>query len=117
MYKYRDLIVWQRAMELAQRVYQVTQRFPKEELYGLVSQMRRAAVSVPSNVAEGQGRLHKPEFRQFLGQARGSLLELETQAELAHRLGYLTLEEKVTVEQKSEEICRMLSALISKLET
>ncbi len=65
-HKYRDLIVWQKAIELAEQVYQLTQSFPKEELYGLVSQIRRAAVSVPSNVAEGEGRLHKAEFRQFL---------------------------------------------------
>ena len=116
-YKYRDLIVWQKAVALAQEVYRSTQRFPKAEVYGLTSQMRRAAVSVPSNVAEGQGRLNRGEFRQFLGQARGSLLELDTQTELASRLGFLSQPEAEAVEQKGQEVLRMLNALISKLET
>lgn len=116
-YKYRDLVVWQKSIDLAQEIYRVTQEFPKAEIYGLTSQMRRAAVSVPSNVAEGQGRLNKGEFRQFLGQARGSLLELETQTELAHRLGFLSAAATSGVEQKVQEILRMLNALILKLET
>lgn len=116
-HSYRELIVWQKAMILAEQVYHLTQAFPKEELYGLVSQMRRAAVSVPSNIAEGQGRLHQAEFRQFLGLARGSLLELETQAELAVRLNYLAEAGRRELEQQSQEVLRMLNALISKLET
>jgi four helix bundle protein len=72
---YRDLIAWQRAMDLVEAIYKATRRFPKDELYGLTSQLRRAAVSVPSNIAEGQGRLTSGEFKQFLGHARGSLLE------------------------------------------
>jgi four helix bundle protein len=85
---YRDLIAWQRAMDLVEAIYKATRRFPKDELYGLTSQLRRAAVSVPSNIAEGQGRLTSGEFKQFLGHARGSLLETEAQILLAGRLQY-----------------------------
>ena len=76
---YRDLVAWNKAMELVTEIYRVTKQFPKEELFGLMSQLRRAAVSIPSNIAEGKGRLSKGEFRQFLGNARGSLAEVETQ--------------------------------------
>lgn len=83
---FRDLIVWQRSIELAALIYRLTGVFPKEEMYGLTSQIRRSAVSVPSNIAEGQGRLSKGEFRQFLGIARGSNNELQTQLEIARTL-------------------------------
>ena len=86
---YKDLILWQKAIELATWIYGLTAQFPKEEIYGLVSQMRRAAVSVPSNIAEGQSRQHKTEFRQFLYIAKGSLSELETQLTIASNLGYV----------------------------
>jgi four helix bundle protein len=79
-HSYRDLIAWQKSMDLVESTYRLTRTFPREEVYGLVSQMRCAAVSVPSNIAEGQGRMSCGEFRQFLGHARGSLLELETQS-------------------------------------
>jgi four helix bundle protein len=82
-HKYQDLIVWQKAKALAVEVYRVTESLPRNEIYGLTSQLRRAAVSVPSNIAEGQGRLTKGEFAHFLGQARGSLFELETQFVIA----------------------------------
>ena len=85
---FRDLVVWQRAMQLTVAVYRLTQGFPREEVYGLTSQIRRSAVSVPSNIAEGQGRLGTGEFRQFLGVARGSNCELLTQLEIAQSLGY-----------------------------
>jgi four helix bundle protein len=88
---YRDLQVWQRAVELAVRVYRVTQEFPKSEQYGLTSQMRRAAVSVASNIAEGQNRSNK-EFGRYLEMALGSLAELETQIEIALRINYLSEE-------------------------
>jgi four helix bundle protein len=114
---FRDLIVWQKAMDLVEDIYRLTSGFPREEVYGLTSQMRRAAVSIPSNVAEGQGRLKPGEFRQFLGQARGSLLELSTQTELARRLGFLQAQNQAALEVKAQEVLRMLSALISKLET
>jgi four helix bundle protein len=115
--KYRDLIVWQKAMSLAEAIYRVTSGFPREEQYGLMSQMRRAAVSVPSNIAEGQGRLSPREFRQFLGQARGSLLELQTQVELAARLHFLNQSEWANLLAQAEEVLRLLNGLISKLET
>jgi four helix bundle protein len=86
---YKDLIVWQRAIDLVEKIYQITRRFPHEELYGLVSQLRRAAVSIASNIAEGQGRMSPGEFRQFVGHARGSALEVETQLIIAARLGFV----------------------------
>src|SRR5271157_3525036 len=86
---YRELIAWQKAKSLALDVYRCTRRFPKDEIYGLSSQMRRAAVSVPSNIAEGKGRYSPKEFVQFLYRARGSLLELETQLSIACDLGHI----------------------------
>ena len=87
---HRDLIAWQKAMDLVVLIYQAIAAFPRHELYGLANQIRRAAASIPANIAEGQGRRSKPEFCQFLGNARGSLLELDTHVELALRLKYLT---------------------------
>jgi four helix bundle protein len=84
---HKDLIVWQRAMELVLHVYRCIKTFPREETYGLVSQMRRAAVSIPSNIAEGKGRYSRKELTHFLLNARGSLPELETQMEIARALG------------------------------
>ena len=86
---YRQLIAWQKGMHFVAEVYRVTRTFPKEEMYGVTSQLRRAAVSIPSNIAEGQGRQTTGEFRQILGHARGSLLETETQILLSERLEYL----------------------------
>jgi|SRR5579864_6976075 len=86
---YKDLVAWQKSMDLVTATYRTTASFPKDELFGLTSQIRRAALSIPSNVAEGQGRLSEKEFRYFLGQARGSLMEVETQAQIAENLGYL----------------------------
>jgi len=85
---YKDLVAWQKAMDLVTATYRVSARFPKDEVFGLTSQLRRAAVSIPSNIAEGQGRLSTKEFRYFLGQARGSLMEVETQLQIAKNLGY-----------------------------
>jgi four helix bundle protein len=87
---YRDLVAWQEAMNLVTAVYQISACFPKQEIYGLTSQLRRAAVSVPSNIAEGQGRRGTAEFRHFLRQASGSLMELETQMMIAERLHYVS---------------------------
>src|SRR5512141_1943536 len=86
---YRDLIAWQKAIALVTEIYRSTHHFPDHERFGLTSQLRRVAVSVPSNVAEGQGRQSTGEFKQFLGHARGSLLEVETQVFIAENLGYL----------------------------
>jgi four helix bundle protein len=86
---YRDLVVWKKSMSLVLDIYRNTQAFPKVETYGLVSQLRRAAVSVPSNIADGQARLSTIEFKQSLGHARGSLMEVETYILMARELGYL----------------------------
>src|ERR1700734_3016527 len=85
---FRDLAVWKRAMQLTVCVYRLSQGFPREEVYGLTSQIRRSGVSIPSNIAEGQGRTNLGEFRQFLGIARGSNCELQTQLEIARTLGF-----------------------------
>ena len=110
---YRDLIVWQKAVSLVTEVYRATQVFPKEERFGLTSQIRRAAISVPSNIAEGQGRLTRGEFRQFLGHAKGSLLELETQLIIAQNLGYLDGSEPLL--DKTAEVARLLNGLLNSL--
>jgi len=111
---YRDLIVWQKAMKLCADTYQATAAFPEAERFGLVSQMRRAAVSIPSNVAEGHGRLSTNEYRQFLGIARGSLKELETQILIASDLGYLG-DAADACSGLADEVGRMLSTLIAAL--
>ncbi len=108
---YRDLLTWQKAMDLAKGVYRLTRKLPKEETYGLVSQMRRAAVSVPSNIAEGHARNTPGEFAQFLGQARGSLAELETQLLLAGELFLAADAELELTLAQAEEVSRMLNGL------
>jgi four helix bundle protein len=90
---FRDLRVWQQSMDLTMRIYQTTRSYPKEETYGLASQMRRAAVSVPSNIAEGNSREHLKEYLNHLSMAQGSLAEIETQTELARRLNYIPQDE------------------------
>ena len=112
---HRDLIVWRKAMDLVVPVYKATENFPKHELYGLTSQIRRAASSVPANIAEGQGRRSKTEFRQFLGNARGSLLELDTHLELALRLDYLTATQYDRIHGALEEVGRILNGLLRSL--
>jgi four helix bundle protein len=110
---YKDLVVWQKAMDLVTSTYRATQKFPKDEVFGLTSQARRAAVSIPSNIAESQGRLSEKEFRHFLGQARGSLLELETQLQVAENLGYLEQQEIKVVMESCAEVGRVLNGLIA----
>ena len=112
---FRDLIVWRRAKELTVATYKVTEKFPGHERFGLTSQMRRAAVSVPSNVAEGQGRATPGEFRIFLGHARGSLLELETQIEIATDLGFLAKDDSAALLERCREVSYLLNRLISSL--
>jgi len=110
---HRDLIAWQKAMDLVTEIYGVTQVFPKEERYGLTSQLRRAAVSVPSNLAEGYSRNSRNEFHHFVGQARGSLAEVETQIEIALNLGYVEDEICSRLLSNVTEIGRLLTGLRS----
>lgn len=112
---YRDLIVWQKAMELAEEIYALSRTFPKQELYGLTNQIRRAAVSVPSNIAEGQARQGVAEFKHFLSIAQGSLAEVETQLLLAIRFQYLTPAQAAPALALREEISKMLTSLRAKL--
>lgn len=112
---YRDLIAWQKAIELADAVYRATSRFPAQEVYGLTSQIRRSAVSVPSNIAEGQAKLTSGEFMAFLSHARGSLAELETQLILAGRLGYMNGAIAGDLECKAAEVGRLMNGLIASL--
>ncbi len=109
---YRDLIVWQKAMELAKETYLVTKTFPKEEIYGLTSQIRRCAISIPSNIAEGRGRGGDKEFVRFLQISLGSVYELQTQLDLSLELGYISnIDDLLNL---SIEIEKMINTLISK---
>jgi four helix bundle protein len=112
---YRDLIAWQKAMPMVSNLYRLTQGFPREEVYGLTAQMRRAAVSVPSNIAEGQGRRTKGEFVQFLGHALGSLLELETQVMIASDLQYVEFSVADQFLNETAEVSRIINGLIASL--
>lgn len=110
---YLELDVWREAVALALAVYRSTRSFPREEAYGLTSQMRRAAVSIPSNIAEGKGRFSPKELLQFLFRARGSLLELNTQVLIAHELGYLSKQDFDGLNVLSERVGKLLNGLIS----
>jgi four helix bundle protein len=112
---HRDLIVWQKGMDLVVLIYQATAAFPKHELYALVSQLRRAAASIPANIAEGQGRRSKAEFCQFLGNARGSLLELDTHLELSLRLKYLTPSQHERIHKDVVEVGKLTNGLLRSL--
>jgi four helix bundle protein len=112
---YRELLVWQKAKALAVHTYKATADFPRCETYGITSQIRRASVSVASNIAEGQGRLTSGEFRHFLGQARGSLLEAETQMAIALDLGFLEKNAYDALEQESYQVLGLLDRLLSSL--
>lgn len=114
---FRDLIVWQKAMELARQVYFLAHRLPTEERYGLSDQMRRAAVSIPSNIAEGQARDSRKEFLNFLSIAKGSNAELGTQLELCVTLGYLPAEAASPVAALSVEVGRILATLSTRLKS
>jgi len=109
---YRDLKAWQAAMEMVPEVYRLTRGFPREELYGLASQLRRAAVSIASNIAEGEGRSSDKELLYFLSNAKGSLFEVETQIMIAGRLGYLSHLQAEELLSKTAEIGRLLNGLI-----
>ena len=112
---HRDLIVWQKSMDLVVLVYKATEGFPRHELYGLTSQMRRSAVSIPSNIAEGQGRATPGEFRQFLCHARGSLYELRTQWKIAERLGFINAGAYRDLISRTDEVGKLLHGLLRSL--
>ena len=109
---FRDLVVWQKAMALATDVYRVTERFPRTETYGLTNQLRRASVAVPSDIAEGKGRLSKREFIQMLARARGSLFEVVTQLEIGKNLQYVSAADFGRVSEECAEVGRLLNGLI-----
>lgn len=115
MNSYKELIVWQKSVDLSVMIYQITEGFPKSELYGLTSQIRRCGVSIPSNIAEGQRRGHRTEYIQFLRIAFGSGAELETQILIAFKIGYLNEKQFNQINELLQEIMKMLNSLISKL--
>ena len=112
---HKKLNVWSDAVDLAQQIYKVTERFPSNEQFGLTSQVRRAAVSIPSNIAEGAARQTKKEFLNFLHIAKGSLSELDTQLEIVRRLEYLDQARWEALDERLERIDRMLSGLVRSL--
>ena len=112
---YKDLTVWKRAIELSLAIYRLTADFPVEERYGISSQLRRAGVSIASNIAEGYGRGTRKDYKQFLAIARGSTLEVQTQLIIANELGYCELQQMKMTVGLSEEVSKMLYALIRKL--
>ena len=114
---YEQLIVWQKAMDLTVEIYRLTKTLPKEELYAISNQMRRAAVSIPSNIAEGQSRNSPKEFTQFLNIAKGSNAELFTQLLICERVGYMSSSHLAPIKELSREIGRMLSTLIYRIES
>ncbi len=112
---FRDLAVWQKSIQMAVTVYRLTKGFPKDETYGLSSQMKRAAVSIPSNIAEGHGRLNTPEYRQFLGVARGSNFELQTQLEIARKLEIGESKLLNETEGLSHEVGKMIYGILERI--
>ncbi len=112
---YRDLRVWQKGLILAKEIYILTSHFPKSEIYGLSSQMRRAAVSVSANIAEGRARQYRNEYRQFVFHSLGSLAELDTMRIVAFELGYLSIEKSISLEGMIVDLQKMLSGLAASL--
>jgi four helix bundle protein len=112
---YRELLVWQRAIQMVVNVYKLTRQFPREEQFGLTSQLRRAAISVASNIAEGHGRGSTGKYRQFLGMARGSNFEVQTQLVIAHELGYGDVALLTLSEGQSNEIGKMIHGILGRL--
>ena len=109
---YQDLLVWQKSIDLAEAIYTVTKNYPKEEMYGIISQMRRCAVSIASNIAEGQSRGSSAQFAHFLSISKGSISELETQLFISKRLKFISEDEYNQVQNNLSEIGRMLNGLI-----
>ncbi len=116
-HSHKDLIVWQKAIDLTVAVYKLTETFPKSELYGFTSQMRRASASIPANIAEGRRRPSRKEYAHFLGIAFASGAELETHIEIAKKLKFTGLENYVEVEKLLDEVMRMLNRMTSNLRT
>ncbi|HOX10886.1 MAG TPA: four helix bundle protein [Candidatus Moranbacteria bacterium] len=114
---YKDLTVWQRSMELVVEVYKITELFPKSELYGIIVQMRRASVSIPSNIAEGRKRSTRKDFRQFLFMAYASASELETQIEISKRLNFTEIDKYQKIDALLLETMKMLNKMISSLKS
>jgi len=114
--QFRNLLAWQGGVALAVDVYRVCEKFPRAERFGLVQQMQRAGVSIPSNLAEGRGRGTIPDYRRFVLQARGSTYELETQIEIARRLGFMTEEEAIKLTNDANDVERMIHGLIRSLD-
>jgi len=114
---HRDLVAWQKAMKFVTAIYEVTQRFPSEERYGLTNQLRRASVSVPSNIAKGQARFSQKEFHHFLSMARGSLVEIETQLLIARNLKYIQPEKAEILLAAADELGRILNGLIASIKS
>jgi len=115
MNSYRDLIVWQKSMLLVTAIYKITANFPEDEKFGISSQIKRSAVSVPSNIAEGYGRNYKKDYARFLQISRGSLYECQTQLEIAVNLNFIGIEDLKEINNVSLEVEKMLNSLIKKL--
>jgi four helix bundle protein len=112
---YRDLVAWQKGMELVIQIYQVSKHFPKEEIFTLTSQVRRAAISIPSNIAEGHAKSSTKEYRVFVGHAKGSLAEVETQIQIAHGLNYVEDSTAADLLSLCAELGRVINGLLSSL--
>ena len=115
MAHFKDLVAWQKSIELTTELYRLTEVFPRHELYGLADQIRRAAVSVPSNIAEGQAHFSRPEFKRYLRHSLGSLAEMETQVTIAERLHYLSKPQLASVLQRIHEVGRIINGLVNSL--
>jgi four helix bundle protein len=116
MKSYRELEVWKKAMDMVVAVYELTNEFPQQEKYGLMSQIQRAAVSIPANIAEGYGRLHRGDYLHHLSIARGSLAELETHITIAVRLNYVSRDAVMNIWNMTQEVGKMLSTMIRTLQ-
>ncbi|MDR4891195.1 MULTISPECIES: four helix bundle protein [unclassified Chryseobacterium] len=116
MANFKELLVWQKSIDFVTEVYRTTEIFPKAEIYGLVSQIRRAAISIPSNIAEGNSRRSKPDYLQFLKISRGSCAEVETQLVISKNLNFLSEDEYLKLNERIIEISKMLNGLINSLQ-
>lgn len=116
MANFKELLVWQKSIDFVTEMYRITETFPKAEIYGLISQIRRASVSIPSNIAEGNSRRSKPDYLQFLKIARGSCAEVETQLIISKNLGFLNEDDYLKLNQEIIEITKMLNGLINSLQ-